>query len=115
MKARLPQGVGGGPGNMQSMIRQAQKMQEEMAATQQELESREYTANAGGGAVSATVNGKHILTALSIQPEVIDPEDAEMLSDLVRAAVNEAQAQAAKDAEETMGRITGGMNLPGMF
>ena len=93
MKARLPQGVGGGPGNMQSMIRQAQKMQEEMAATQQELETREYTANAGGGAVSATVNGKHSLTALTIQPEVIDPEDA----------------------EETMGRITGGMNLPGMF
>ncbi len=115
MKARLPQGVGGGPGNMQSMIRQAQKMQEEMAATQQELETREYTATAGGGAVSATVTGKHTLSALTIQPEVIDPEDAEMLSDLVRAAVNEALAQAAKDAEETMGRITGGMNLPGMF
>ncbi len=115
MKARLPQGVGGGPGNMQSMLRQAQKMQEEMAATQQELETREYTATAGGGAVSATVTGKHTLAALTIQPEVIDPEDAEMLSDLVRAAVNEALAQAAKDAEETMGRITGGMNLPGMF
>ena len=115
MKARLPQGVGGGPGNMQSMLRQAQKMQEEMAATQQELETREYTATAGGGAGSATVSGKHPLTALTIQPEVIDPEDAEMLGDLVRAAVNEALAQAAKDAEETMGRITGGMNLPGMF
>ena len=115
MKARLPQGVGGGPGNMQSMLRQAQKMQEEMAATQQELETREYTATAGGGAVSATGSGKHTLTALTIQPEVIDPEDAEMLGDLVRAAVNEALAQAAKDAEETMGRITGGMNLPGMF
>lgn len=115
MKARLPQGVGGGPGNMQSMLRQAQKMQEDMAATQQELEAREYTASAGGGAVSATVNGAHQLTALAIQPEVIDPEDSEMLCDLVRAAVNEAMAQAAKDAEESLGRITGGLNLPGMF
>ncbi len=113
MKARLPQGMGGG--NMQNMLRQAQKMQDDMASLQQELEAKEYTANAGGGAVSATVNGQHQITALAIQPEVIDPDDSEMLSDLVMAAVNEAQRQAAQDAEEQMGKITGGMNLPGIF
>lgn len=115
MKAHLPNGVGGGPGNMQSMIRQAQKMQEDMAVAQQELEAKEYTATAGGGAVSATVNGQHQVTALVIKPEVIDPDDAEMLADLVMAAVNEAQRQAAQDAEATMGKITGGMNMPGLF
>jgi len=115
MRANLPKGVGGGPGNMQSMLRQAQKMQEDMARVQQELEEREYTATAGGGAVTATVDGKHQLTALAIKPEVVDPEDAEMLADLVMAAVNEAQRQAAKTAEEEMSKVTGGMNLPGMF
>ena len=114
MKARIPQGMGGG-GNMQSMLRQAQKMQEDMAAMQQELTTREYTAKAGGGAVSATVDGNHRVTALTIAPEVIDPDDAEMLADLVTAAVNEAVRLAAEDAETEMGRITGGMNLPGMF
>ncbi len=115
MKANIPKGMGGGPGNMQSMLRQAQKMQEDMAQKQQELEEREYTAAAGGGAVTATVSGKHQVTALAIKPEVIDPEDAEMLADLVMAAVNEAHRQAAANAEEEMGKITGGMNLPGMF
>lgn len=114
MKANIPRGMGGG-GNMQSMIRQAQKMQEDMARTQQELEARTYTATAGGGAVEATVDGKHMLTNLTIQPDVIDPDDAEMLSDLVMAAVNEAIRKAAGDAEEEMGKVTGGMNLPGMF
>ena len=115
MKANIPKGMGGGPGNMQAMLRQAQKMQEDMARTQAELEEREYTATAGGGAVSATVNGKHQVAALAIQPEVIDPEDAEMLADLVMAAINEAQRKAAQDAEEEMGKISGGMNMPGLF
>ncbi len=115
MRANLPKGVGGGPGNMQAMIRQAQKMQEDMAAAQQELETKEYSATAGGGAVAATVDGKHTLTKLTIDPEVVDPEDAEMLADLVMAAVNEAVRAASKDAEERMGAISGGMNLPGMF
>lgn len=114
MKANIPRGMGGG-GNMQSMLRQAQKMQEDMARTQQELEERTYTATAGGGAVEATVDGKHTLTALTIQPEVVDPDDAEMLADLVMAAVNEAVRKAAKDAEDEMGKVTGGMNLPGML
>ena len=115
MKANIPKGMGGGPGNMQAMLRQAQKMQEDMARVQAELEEQEYTAAAGGGAVSATVNGKHQLTALTINPEVIDPDDAEMLADLVMAAVNEAQRGAAQDAEAQMGQVTGGMTLPGMF
>ncbi len=115
MKAHLPNGVGGGPNNMQAMLRQAQKMQDDMALAQAELEAREYSAQAGGGAVSATVNGHHQVTALAIKPEVIDPDDAEMLADLVMAAVNEASRLAAQDAEQEMGKITGGMNLPGMF
>ena len=113
MKANIPRGMGGG--NMQSMLRQAQKMQEDMARTQQELEERTYTATAGGGAVSATVDGKHTLTKLAIQPEVVDPDDAEMLADLVMAAVNEAIRKAVGDAEDEMGKVTGGMNLPGML
>ena len=115
MKARLPQGYGGGPGNMQAMLRQAQKMQEDAQRVQAQLEETEYSASAGGGAVSATVNGKHMLTALTISPDVVDPDDAEMLADLVMAAINEAHRNAAKDAEEKMGAVTGGMNIPGMF
>ena len=116
MKANIPRGMGGmGGGNMQAMLRQAQKMQEDAQRVQQELEQTEYNATAGGGAVSATVNGQHTLTALTIRPDVVDPDDAEMLADLVMAAVNEAHRAAAKDAEQKMGAVTGGMNLPGMF
>ncbi len=112
MKARLPQGYGGGAGNMQSMLRQAQKMQEDMANAQGELEQREYTATAGGGMVTATVDGKHLLRSIELKPEAVDPEDTEMLSDLIVAAVNEAVRKAQADSEETLGKITGGMQLP---
>lgn len=116
MKARLPQGYGGGgAGNMQSMIKQAQKMQEDMARMQEELDTREYTAAAGGGAVTAVVDGKHMVKSLAIKPEVVDPEDVEMLADLVMAAVNEAIRQAVDTSEAEMGKVTGGMNIPGMF
>ena len=115
MKASLPEGRGRGPGNMQSMLRQAQKMQEDMAKLQEELDAREYTARSGGGAVTAVVDGKHRLKTLEIQPEVVDPEDTEMLADLVIAAVNEAVRQAAETSEAEMSKVTGGMNLPGMF
>ena len=115
MKANIPRGMGGGPGNMQAMLRQAQKMQEDAQRVQEELEQTEYSATAGGGAVSATVNGKHDLTALTISPDVVDPDDAEMLADLVMAAINEAHRAAAKDAEAKMGAVTGGMNVPGLF
>lgn len=113
MKARLPQGYGsGGAGNMQSMMKQAQKMQEDMAAMQEELAQRTYTATAGGGMVSATVDGSHLLQAVEIKPEACDPDDTEMLADLVTAAVNEAIRKAVADSEQEMGRITGGMKLP---
>jgi DNA-binding YbaB/EbfC family protein len=112
MKARLPQGYGGGGGNMQSMLRQAQKMQEDMAKAQTELEQREYTATSGGGMVTATVDGKHLLRSIDLKPEAVDPEDTEMLSDLIVAAVNEAVRKAQADSEETLGKITGGMQLP---
>lgn len=116
MKARLPEGYSNkGPGNMQSMIKQAQKMQEDMATLQAELETREYTATAGGGAVTAVVDGKHRLTRLDIKPEVVDPEDVEMLADLVMAAVNEASRQAADTSEAEMSKISGGLNMPGLF
>ncbi len=115
MKARLPKGYGGGPGNMQSMIKQAQKMQEDMATAQAELEVKEYTASAGGNMVEATVNGRHEVVKLSINPDVVDPDDIDMLEDLVCAAVNEAIRAAAADSEQRMGSITGGMNIPGLF
>ena len=115
MKARLPKGVGGGPGNMQSMIKQAQQMQEEMGKLQEELDVREYTVTAGGGAVTAVVDGKHIVKKLEIKPEVVDPEDVDMLTDLVMAAVNEAIRQAVDTSEAEMSKITGGINMPGLF
>lgn len=97
---------------MQSMLRQAQKMQEEVTAAQAELEAKEYTAESGGGMVTAVVDGKHLLRSLTIQPEIVDPEDAEMLGDMIMAAVNEAVRKAQADSEETMGKLTGGLNLP---
>ena len=112
MKARLPQGYGGGSNNMQAMLKQAQKMQEDMAAAQAELEAREYTATAGGGMVTATVDGKHLLRSLERNPEAVEPDDTEMLSDMIVAAVNEAVRKAQAESEETMGKLTGGMNLP---
>ena len=115
MKANIPKGMGGGPGNMQALMRQAQKMQEDAQRVQAELEQTEYNASAGGGAVAATVNGKHELVRLTINPDVVDPDDAEMLADLVMAAVNEAIRAAANDAEAKMGSVTGGMKMPGMF
>lgn len=110
MKARLPQGYGKGPGNLAGMMKQAQKMQEDMTALQTELEATEYEATVGGGAVTATVTGKKELKALSIKPEVVDPEDIEMLEDLIISAVNEGIRKAEADSEEKMNKITGGMN-----
>ena len=113
MKVRIPNS--GGPGNMNAMIKQAQKMQEDMANLQADLEQREYSGTSGGGAVNVTVDGKHKITKLTIAPEIIDPADAEMLEDLITVAVNAAIEQAITTAENEMGAITGGLNLPGMF
>ena len=114
MKARLPAGYGGGASNMNAMLKQAQKMQEEMARVQAELEEREFTAKAGGGAVEAVVTGAKVLKDLHIDQEVVDPEDVEMLQDLVIAAVNEAMKNAEDASAAEMGKITGGMGIPGM-
>ena len=102
-------GMGGGM-NM-NIVRQAQKMQADMQKMQSELEERTYTAKAGGGAVEAVVNGKHSLVSLTISKEAVDPEDVEMLQDMVLSAVNEAMRQADEDAAQSMQRMTGGLDL----
>ena len=116
MKARLPKGYGsGGANNIQQLARQAQKLQDDMEAASKELETKEYESTAGGCAVKVTVTGKMELTKVEISPEVVDPEDVEMLSDLVMAAANEAIRAAAKEKEDKMETISGGLNIPGMF
>ena len=115
MKVRLPQGMGGGPSNMQSMLKQAQKMQEDMAQKQAELEEREYETSAGGGVVNVKINGKKEIISVKIDPEVVDPDDVETLEDLVTAAVNEAIKTVEAVSAEEMQKITGSMSLPGMF
>ena len=116
MKARLPKGYGNnGANNIQQLARQAQMLQDDMEAATAELEAKEYEAAAGGGAVKVTVTGKMELTKVDISPEVVDPEDVEMLADLVIAAANEALRSAANEKEEKMESISGGLNIPGMF
>ena len=108
---------GGMPGGMNqaAMMKQAQKLQQEMIRMQQEQESKTFTAKAGGGMVSATVSGKHELFDLQINPEAVDPDDVEMLQDMILAAVNEAMRTADAEAANNMSRLTGGMNLGGLF
>ena len=113
MKVRIPNS--GGPGNMNQMLKQAQKMQADMTALQEDLENREFSAVSGGGMVEVTVDGKHLIKAIKINPDAIDPDDAEMLEDLITVAVNEAISNAIKTSEEEMGAITGGLNMPGLF
>ena len=107
----------GMPGGMNqaAMMKQAQRMQQELLRMQEEQENKTYTATAGGGMVAATVNGKHELTDLVIKPDAVDPDDVEMLQDLVIAAVNEAMRAADADAANNMSRLTGGLNLGGLF
>jgi DNA-binding YbaB/EbfC family protein len=107
------------PGNMQNMMKQAQqmqqKLQEEIAQKQAELETRDYEASAGGGAITAVVTGKKELKSIKINPDVVDPEDIEMLEDLVVAAVNEAIRKAEEDSSGVMQQLTGGLSIPGLF
>ena len=107
----------GMPGGMNqaAMMKQAQKMQQEMLRMQAEQEAKTFTAKAGGGMVSATVNGKHELLGLEINPEAVDPDDVEMLQDMILAAVNEAMRTADAEAANNMSRLTGGLNLGGLF
>lgn len=116
MKARLPAGYGGGaPNNMNALARQAQKMQEEIQQITEELDAKEYTATAGGSAVSVTVTGSLEVRNITISPEVCDPEDTEMLGDLVMAAINEAVRQANEEKADRLGPLTNGLSIPGLF
>ena len=115
MRANLPKGVGGGPQNMQAMIRQAQKMQEDMQALQEELDAKEYDVSAGGGMVNVKISGKKEILAIDIKPDIVDPDDIETLSDILVAAVNQAIKQVEATNSEAMEKVTGGMNMPGLF
>ena len=115
MKSRLPQGFGGGPSNMQSMMKQAQKMQEDMAALQEELDAKEYEVKAGGGVATVRINGKKEILALDLAPEIVDPDDIETLSDIIIAGVNQAIKTVEDENSKAMSAITGSMNLPGLF
>ncbi len=110
-------GFRGMPGGMNqaAMMKQAQKMQQEMLRIQEELENKTYSAASGGGMVTATVSGKHQLLGLEIKPEAVDPDDVEMLQDMIIAAVNEAFRAAEADSANSMSRLTGGLNLGGLF
>mgnify|MGYP000024308501 CR=1 FL=1 len=112
MKARLPKGYGRPDPN--AMMRQVQKMQDEIRAKQEELEAKEYTGTASGEMVTVTMTGKHEITAVKIKPEAVDPDDIEMLEDLVAAAVNATVKQVDETAEAEMGKLTGGLNIPGL-
>ena len=115
MRANIPKGMGGGPQNMNVMIRQAQKMQEDMAALQEDLDAREYDISAGGGVVAVKINGKKEILSIDIQPEIVDPDDIETLSDILVAAVNEAIKRVEDTNSEEMSKITGNMGMPGLF
>ncbi len=115
MKARLPQGMGGGPQNMQSMMRQVQKMQDDMTALQADLDEREYEIKAGGGVVTVKINGKKEILSIDIKPDIVDPDDIETLSDVLVAAVNEAIKKVEDTNSAEMSKITGNVSIPGMF
>ena len=104
-----------GGGNMQQLARQAQKLQQQMTRKQEEIEAREFEATAGGGMATAKVNGKKELLSFTIKPESVDPDDVEMLQDLVVAAVNEALRAAGDAMEQELGKMTGGLSMPGLF
>ena len=110
-------GFRGMPGGMNqaAMMKQAQKMQQEMLRMQEEMENKTYTATSGGGMVTAEVSGKHQIVSLTIKEEAVDPDDVEMLQDMIMAAVNEAMRTAEADAANNMSRLTGGLNLGGLF
>ena len=112
MKVRIPNS--GGPGNMANMLKQAQKMQEDMANLQSELETREYEVSAGGGMVTVKINGKKEILSLVIKPEIIDPDDIETMTDIIIAAVNQGIKKVDEESAAEMSKITGQMNIPGM-
>lgn len=115
MKARLPKGMGGGgPQNVQAMLRQAQKMQADIEQKKAELDEKEYVVSSGGGMVEVTMTGSHQVKSIGINPEVVDPEDVEMLEDMLVAALNETIRQIDEEAERELDGVTGGLNIPGL-
>ena len=115
MKARIPKGMGGGPQNMNAMIKQAQKMQEDMENLQADLDAREYDISAGGGMVNLKINGKREILSIDIKPEIVDPDDIETLSDILIAAINEGIKRVDDTNNAEMSKITGSMGMPGLF
>lgn len=115
MKVRLPKGVGGGPQDMNSMFKKAQKMQEDMEALKADLEKREYVVKAGGGMVAVKIRGDRTIENIDIMPDIVDPEDIETLQDILVAAINEAIRTVEEDSAAEMQKITAGIDMPGMF
>ena len=113
MKVRLPKGMGGGPQDMNSMVRQAQKGQESMAGEREGLDAMEYEFSAGGGMVTVKINGKKEILEISIKPDIVDPDDIETLQDVIVAAVNEAYGSVEEKNRSEMEKITGSLSLPG--
>lgn len=105
----------GMPGNMNNMMKQVQKMQKDMERAQADIESKQFEASAGGGAVKVVVSGKKEVISIALQPSVVDPDDIEMLQDLILVAVNEAMRSADTAMSSVMGQMTGGLNIPGLF
>ena len=115
MRANIPKGMGGGPQNMNAMIKQAQKMQADMEQLQTELDAREYDIAAGGGAVNVKINGKKEVLSIKLSEEIVDPDDIETLEDTIVAAVNEAIKRVEDTNSEEMNKITGSISMPGIF
>ena len=115
MRARIPRGTNNNAQNMNSMIRQAQKMQDQITELQDEIEARDFPVTVGGGVVELVMTGKKTIKSLNIKPEVVDPEDIDTLQDLIISAVNEAVSQIEQTTEDEMSKLTGGVSLPGLF
>lgn len=115
MKARIPKNSGGNAQNMNQMIKQAQKMQDQITELQESIEARDFSAVVGGGAVEVVITGKKTIKSLNIKPEVVDPDDIDMLQDLIISAVNEAVNNVETTTEAEMSKITGGVSIPGLF
>ncbi len=115
MKARLPQGMGKGPSSQKDMLRQVQKMQQDMEAMQEELENREYDIAAGGGVCKIKITGKKEIKSIELDPVIVDPDDLETLQDILVAGVNEAIKRVEEASSTEMSKITGNLNIPGLF
>jgi DNA-binding YbaB/EbfC family protein len=115
MKARLPQGMGKGPSSQKDMLRQVQKMQQDMEAMQEELENREYDIAAGGGVCKIKITGKKEIKSIELDPMIVDPEDLETLQDILVAGVNEAIKRVEEASASEMSKITGNLSIPGLF